>query len=115
MSDDCLFCSIVAGGVPATVVHQTDDVLAFRDLNPQAPTHALVIPKQHYANVGEMAVADPALTGRLLAGARQVAELDGIEASGYRLVFNTGQDGQQTVHHVHCHVLGGRAMTWPPG
>lgn len=115
MSDDCLFCSIVAGDIPATVVHENDEVLAFRDLNPQAPTHVLVIPKQHYADAGELAEADPALSAAVLTGAKRVAELEGIASSGYRLVLNTGKDGNQTVFHVHCHVLGGRSMTWPPG
>lgn len=114
MSDDCPFCSIIAGEIPATIVYQDDHVLAFRDLNPQAPTHALVIPKQHYANAAELA-EDPALAAAVFAGAREVAEADGVDESGYRLVFNTGKDGHQTVFHVHCHVLGGRSMTWPPG
>lgn len=112
---DCLFCRIVAGEIPATIVYETDTVLAFRDINPQAPTHALVIPKQHHTDAAAMASADPALAGAVLAGAHEVAEIDGIDGSGYRLVFNTGTDGQQTVYHAHCHVLGGRAMTWPPG
>ena len=112
---DCLFCRIVAKDVPATIVYETDTVLAFRDINPQAPTHALVIPKQHHANAAAMASADPVLAGAVLAGAHEVAKIDGVDGSGYRLVFNTGVDGQQTVHHAHCHVLGGRAMTWPPG
>lgn len=112
---DCLFCRIVAKEVPATIVYETDTVLAFRDINPQAPTHALVIPKQHHADAAAMASADPALAGAVLASAHEVAKTDGIDVSGYRLVFNTGADAQQTVHHAHCHVLGGRAMTWPPG
>ncbi|MBK1788300.1 histidine triad nucleotide-binding protein [Prauserella cavernicola] len=115
MSTECLFCRIVAGILPATVVHETDTVLAFRDIDPKAPTHVLVIPKEHYADAAAMAGADPALAGEVLAVAGEVAKLDDVAGSGYRLVFNTGTDGQQTVFHAHCHVLGGRAMTWPPG
>jgi histidine triad (HIT) family protein len=115
VSTECLFCRIVDGSVPATVVHETDAVLAFRDINPQAPTHVLVIPKEHYADAAEMAEADPALAGTLLATAGEVAKIDNVAASGYRLVFNTGADAAQTVFHVHCHLLGGRGMTWPPG
>jgi histidine triad (HIT) family protein len=113
--EDCLFCKIVAGEIPATKVHEDDDLLAFRDLNPQAPTHVLVIPKRHFATAADLAAADAALAGRLLTGAHRVAEIDGIDESGYRLVFNSGKDAQQTGHHVHCHVVGGRSMTWPPG
>ncbi|WP_199434613.1 HIT domain-containing protein [Qaidamihabitans albus] len=114
-SDDCPFCGIAAGTVPATVVHETDSVLAFRDLDPRAPTHVLVIPKEHHPDAAAMAVADPALAGAVLAAARDVAKADGLDESGYRLVFNTGPDANQTVFHVHCHVLGGRHMSWPPG
>ncbi|MCP2251318.1 histidine triad (HIT) family protein [Prauserella aidingensis] len=115
MSSDCLFCTIVERSVPATVVHETDSVLAFRDINPQAPTHVLVIPKAHHVDAASMAAADPALAGEVLTVAGRVAAAEGIDASGYRLVFNTGKDGQQTVFHAHCHVLGGRGMEWPPG
>lgn len=115
MSADCLFCRIVAGEIPSTVVHETGDLLAFRDVNPQAPIHVLVIPKEHHENAGALASADPDLAGRLLGTAAEIAKSEGIDAGGYRLVFNTGKDGQQTVSHVHCHVIGGRAMTWPPG
>ena len=111
---DCLFCSIVAGDIPADVVLSTDQVLAFRDIDPKAPTHVLVIPRDHHANVGELAQRDPELAGALLDAARQVAEAEGI-ADGYRLVFNTGADAGQTVFHVHAHVLGGRDLGWPPG
>jgi histidine triad (HIT) family protein len=115
MPDACVFCRIVAREVPATVVHETDTVLVFRDLNPQAPTHMLAIPKAHHADAAAMASADPALAGEVISAARQAAADDGIEASGYRLVFNTGRDGAQTVFHAHCHLLGGRPMSWPPG
>jgi len=111
---DCLFCRIVAGEIPATVVHETDEVLAFRDISPQAPTHVVVVPKQHHENAAALAAADEALAGRLLAAGAAVAEAEGLE-EGYRFVLNTGADGGQTVFHVHLHVLGGRSLTWPPG
>ncbi len=111
---DCLFCAIVAGEIPATVVHETDDVVAFRDISPQAPTHVVVVPRTHYADVAELSAADPALAGRLLATGAAVADAEGL-SDGYRFVLNTGRDGGQTVFHVHLHVLGGRALTWPPG
>ena len=112
--NECLFCRIVAGEIPATVVHETGDVLAFRDIAPQAPTHVVVIPKAHHQDAAALAAADPALAGRLLAAATDVAESEGL-ADGHRLVLNTGSDGGQTVFHVHVHLLGGRALTWPPG
>jgi histidine triad (HIT) family protein len=105
---------MVAGEVPADVVLSNDDVLAFRDIAPQAPTHVLVIPKAHHENVGELAAADPALAGAVADAARQVAEADGV-GDAYRLVFNTGAGAGQSVFHVHGHVLGGRDLTWPPG
>ncbi|WP_007026999.1 histidine triad nucleotide-binding protein [Saccharomonospora iraqiensis] len=115
MSTDCLFCRIVERTVPATVVYETDTVLAFRDIDPQAPTHVLVIPKEHHPDAAAMAAADPGLAGDLLAVVGEVAKADGVDDSGYRLVFNTGADANQTVFHVHCHVLGGRHLSWPPG
>lgn len=112
---DCLFCTIAAGDIPADVVHSDDEVLAFRDVSPQAPVHVLVIPRAHHATASELAVADPALAGRLLAVAGEIAAREGVEDSGYRIVTNTGDSAGQSVHHVHFHVLGGRALTWPPG
>ena len=111
---ECLFCRIVAGDVPATVVHETDRTLAFRDLNPQAPTHVLVIPKDHHADVAALAAVDPAYVGQVLAAAVEVVRLEGL-TGGHRMVTNTGPDGGQTVGHLHVHVLGGRALSWPPG
>lgn len=111
---ECLFCSIVAGDVPADVVLSTDDVIAFRDIEPRAPVHVLVIPKVHYENVGDLAVAAPQTSASVLQAAQQVAESEGV-GGGYRLVFNTGADAGQSVFHAHAHVLGGRDMTWPPG
>jgi histidine triad (HIT) family protein len=115
VTNDCLFCKIVAGEVPADVVHQTDATVAFRDINPQAPTHVVVIPRAHHANAAGLAGADPTLAADVLVVAGEVARLEGLTESGYRLVFNTGPGAGQTVFHVHCHVLGGRALTWPPG
>lgn len=106
MSDDCLFCRLVAGEIPATVVRETDDTLAFRDIAPKAPVHVLVVPKAHHADVGSLTTADPSLAQRLLAAAADVAAAEGI-GDAWRLVFNTGADVGQTVFHVHAHVLGG--------
>lgn len=109
----CIFCSIAAGDIPATVVHETEHVVAFRDLNPVAPVHVLVIPREHLTNVVDLA-ARAQLSARVLEVASAVASAEGIE-DGFRLVFNTGADGGQEVGHVHAHVIGGRRMTWPPG
>ena len=112
---DCLFCKIVAGEIPADVVLSTDTTLAFRDVNPKAPTHVLVVTKEHYPDAAALAEADPALAGEVLRTAAAVAEMDGVVEPGYRLVFNTGAGAGQSVFHVHCHVLGGRPIAWPPG
>ncbi|NHC12612.1 histidine triad nucleotide-binding protein [Motilibacter deserti] len=112
-SPDCLFCRLVAGEVPADRVYEDDDVVAFRDVNPQAPTHVLVIPRAHVADVGELALQDPALVSAVLRGVREVARRE--DAASYRLVFNTGPDAGQSVPHVHGHVLAGRSLRWPPG
>ncbi|MBA3338519.1 MAG: histidine triad nucleotide-binding protein [Geodermatophilaceae bacterium] len=112
---DCLFCKIVAGDVPADIVHESETTLAFRDLEPQAPVHVLVIPKQHQPTAGVLVAADPGAMADVLAAARDVAAGEGVAESGYRLVINTGADAQQSVFHAHIHVLGGRAMQWPPG
>jgi histidine triad (HIT) family protein len=111
--DDCLFCKIASGEIPATVVREGERTLAFRDLHPQAPTHVLVIPREHHATVGELA-SDPELLAEVVREANAAAEADGI-AGGYRVVFNTGPQAGQSVFHVHAHVLGGRPMGWPPG
>jgi histidine triad (HIT) family protein len=112
---ECLFCAIVAGEIPATTVLETDRILAFRDINPQAPTHVLVIPKTHYPDVAALAAADAALLGEVIGAVQQVAADDAVAESGYRVVFNTGAEAGQTVPHVHAHLLGGRFLTWPPG
>nr|WP_271218150.1 histidine triad nucleotide-binding protein [Streptosporangium carneum] len=112
---ECLFCKIAAGEIPAKIVHETERTVAFRDVNPQAPTHVLVIPKGHYPNAAALAAADDGLADEVFKAAHAVAEQEGIAESGYRLVFNTGPGAGQTVFHVHGHVLGGRGLTWPPG
>ncbi|WP_035806110.1 HIT domain-containing protein [Kitasatospora mediocidica] len=104
---DCIFCKIVAGDIPATVVRETERTVAFRDINPQAPTHVLVIPKAHYPNAGALAAAEPELAAALLTEAAEVAAEEKIAESGYRLIFNTGAGAGQTVFHAHVHLLGG--------
>ena len=110
MTADCLFCRIVAGEIPATVVHETDTTLAFRDINPKAPVHVLVIPKAHHENVAALAAADPKLMGDVAATAAAVAEAEGIAETGWRFLFNTGPHSGQEVFHVHGHVLGGKPL-----
>ncbi len=112
---DCLFCAIVAGEVPATTVLETDRILAFRDIDPQAPMHVLVIPKEHYPDVAALAAADGGLLGEVISGAHNVAAGEGVSQTGYRVVFNTGAHAGQAIPHVHGHVLGGRFLAWPPG
>lgn len=114
MSNDCLFCQIIAGQIPATIVHQDDQVTAIRDINPAAPTHLLILPNRHLASVAVAGPDDEALLGALLLTAARLAAEAGL-SGGYRVVANTGPDGGQSVHHLHLHVMGGRAMHWPPG
>jgi histidine triad (HIT) family protein len=102
---DCLFCKIASGEIPATVVYQDDDVIAFEDLNPQTPVHTLLIPKQHYANLNDD--IPPELLGKLFSKVKEVAKIKGIDQSGYRIIANTGSHGRQTVFHLHIHILGG--------
>jgi len=119
MGGECLFCKIVRKEVPADVVHEDDDVIAFRDIAPQAPTHILVIPKKHIESVDDISDADDALMGTLLRVGTEIAKAEGLAGGatekGYRLVFNNGPDSGYAVFHIHLHVLGGRKMTWPPG
>lgn len=112
---DCLFCKILAGDIPADKVFETDTVLAFRDINPQAPTHVLVIPKKHIATINDIGKSDRELIGDLFLAAKQIAADEGIEESGFRTTMNCNAAAGQTVFHIHLHVLGGRAMDWPPG
>jgi histidine triad (HIT) family protein len=111
---DCLFCKIVAGDIPSDVVHETDTTFAFRDVEPQAPTHVLVVPRTHLPNAAALAAEQPDVMIDLINAAKSVADQAGLE-DGYRLVFNTGAVAHQSVFHAHLHVLGGRQMGWPPG
>ncbi|REE99300.1 histidine triad nucleotide-binding protein [Thermomonospora umbrina] len=114
-TSDCLFCKIVSGEIPAEVVRETDTTVAFRDINPQAPTHVLVIPREHHPTAAALASADAGLLAAVLGEAHRVAVDEGVADTGYRVVFNTGAQAGQTVFHVHAHVLGGRGLNWPPG
>lgn len=113
-SSDCLFCRIVAGDVAATVVHETETTVAFRDVGPQAPTHVLVVPRTHFTDAAELAAGEPGTVADLVSCAAAVAEIEGL-GGDYRLVFNTGAGAGQSVFHTHLHLLGGRSFTWPPG
>ena len=113
--DNCLFCKIVANEIPSKIVLETEHVVAFEDINPQAPCHVLIIPKEHIASTNEVDDRHAETLGRLFAAARRVAEQCGVRESGYRMVMNTGANAGQTVCHVHLHVLGGRDFRWPPG
>ena len=112
-SADCLFCRIVRKEIPATLVHESDDCIAFRDIDPRARVHVLVVPREHVDSLND--IRDPAIVGRLAIVAADIARQEGIAESGYRVVVNTNRDGGQTVSHLHLHLLGGRRMTWPPG
>jgi len=114
MHNNCVFCDIAAGKIPAKIAYQDDDIVAFWDIHPKAPIHILIITHQHMASVAEAATADAQLLGRLLLVAAQIAETEGL-AAGYRLVTNIGAQGGQSVFHLHIHLLGGRRMGWPPG
>jgi histidine triad (HIT) family protein len=111
----CLFCNMVEKKIPADVVHEDEHTLAFRDIRPVAPTHVLVVPKKHVTATRDFGDGDAAAIGRLILAATGVARKLGLEASGFRLVINDGDDAGQSVHHVHVHVLGGRRLAWPPG
>ena len=112
---DCLFCRIIKREIPASIVYEDDRVLAFNDINPQAPTHVLVVPKRHIESLNELASGDDAIVGEVVRRAAAIAKDRGISAGGYRTVFNTNRDAGQTVFHIHLHLLGGRSMHWPPG
>ena len=111
----CLFCRIAEGEIPANILYSDEDVLAFRDINPQAPLHALVIPRKHIATINDLQADDAALVGKLFLAAKQVAKEAGYAEDGYRVVMNCGLDAGQTVFHIHLHILAGRALSWPPG
>ncbi len=112
---DCLFCKILAGEIPAELVYESDTAVAFRDINPQAPTHVLVIPRKHIATINDIEEDDHALIGSLYAAAREIAVQEGMAEDGYRAVMNCNEGAGQSVFHLHLHVLGGRPMGWPPG
>jgi len=112
---ECLFCKVIKREIPASIVYEDDRVLAFNDINPQAPTHVLLIPKQHITSLGALTPEHDQIVGELARRAAAIAEQRGIAETGFRTVFNTGRDAGQTVFHVHLHLLGGRSMEWPPG
>ncbi len=111
----CLFCRIARGESPAQIVRATPDLVAFRDLHPQAPTHILIVPRRHLSSVSALEPGDAETVGRLFLAAREIAEAEGIAQGGYRMVINAGPDAGQSVFHLHLHLLGGRGMAWPPG
>ena len=112
---DCLFCKIIDGEIPGDIVYENDSVLAFNDINPIAPVHILIIPKEHIATLNDLEEKHTQTMGELFLAAKKIASDKGISESGYRVVFNCNQDGQQTVFHIHLHLIAGRQMTWPPG
>ena len=111
----CLFCKIINREIPASIVYEDDEILAFNDIGPQAPTHVLVVPKKHIATLNELQDVDALLIGMLVQRAATIAKERGIDAGGYRTVFNTNRDAGQSVLHIHLHLLGGRSLGWPPG
>ena len=111
----CLFCKIVAGDIPAAKVYEDDQLIAFKDINPQAPMHVLVVPKRHVATLNDLSAADDGLVGAMVRRAAAIAKEQGFDGPGYRTVFNCNAQAGQTVFHIHLHVFGGRTMTWPPG
>ncbi len=115
MDPQCMFYRIVAGEIPADIVRSDEDLVAFRDINPQAPTHVLLIPRKHIPSVSDLSPEDAETMGKLFLAAKELAKEEGIEDGGYRMVVNAGPDAGQTVFHIHLHLLGGRGMRWPPG
>ena len=112
---DCLFCRIIAREIPASIVYEDDHLIAFNDINPQGPTHVLVVPKRHIATLNDLSVGDDAIVGEMVRRAAAIASERGIAAGGFRTVFNTNRDAGQTVFHIHLHLIGGRGLSWPPG
>jgi histidine triad (HIT) family protein len=112
---DCLFCKIIARQIPASIVYEDDHVLAFNDLNPQGPTHVLLVPKRHIATLNDLAAGDDQIVGELVRRSAAIAKERGIDAGGFRTVFNTNSDAGQSVFHIHLHLIGGRSLAWPPG
>ena len=114
-NSDCLFCNILDGDIPADIVYESATAIAFRDINPQAPTHVLIIPRKHIATINEITDDDQSLVGSLYSAAREIAAAEGIAEDGYRAVMNCNEGAGQTVFHIHLHLLGGRDLSWPPG
>lgn len=112
---NCLFCNISQGTIPAEILFEDSEIMIFRDIKPQAPTHLLVIPRLHISTIDDADTKDELLLGRMILAAKKIAATEGLSPSGYRLVFNVNQQGGQEVYHIHLHVLGGRQLTWPPG
>ena len=112
---DCLFCKIIAGDIPADIVYESETAIAFRDINPQAPTHVLVIPRKHIATINDIKPDDEKIVGSLYSAAREIATAEGFADEGYRAVMNCNEAAGQTVFHIHLHLLGGRGLGWPPG
>ena len=113
--DDCLFCKILAGEIPADVIYESDTAIAFRDINPQAPTHVLIIPRKHIATINDIRAEEQGIVGRLFSAAAEIAKQEGFSEQGYRAVMNCNEAAGQTVFHINLHLLGGRGLTWPPG
>jgi histidine triad (HIT) family protein len=111
----CLFCKILGGEIPADIVHESDSAIAFRDINPQAPTHVVIIPRKHIATINEITIDDQAIVGSLYSAAQEIAAAEGLSEDGYRTVMNCNEAAGQTVFHIHLHLLGGRTFSWPPG
>jgi len=114
-NDDCLFCKILAGDIPADVIYESDSAIAFRDINPKAPTHVLIIPRKHIATINDIQTEDQAIVGSLFSAAAEIAVREGFAEEGYRTVMNCNEAAGQTVSHIHLHLLGGRDLGWPPG
>ncbi|KTD19704.1 histidine triad nucleotide-binding protein [Legionella londiniensis] len=112
---DCLFCKIIGGDIPAKVIFENSEIMAFRDIKPQAPTHVLVVPKKHIATIADADTGDERLLGQMILAAKKIANEEGLTEKGYRLIFNVNSYGGQEIYHIHLHLLGGRQMTWPPG
>ncbi len=112
---DCLFCKILEGGIPADIIYESDSAIAFRDVNPQAPVHVLIIPREHIATINDLDTDDAVMVGRLFMAAKEIARDEGLADDGYRVVMNCNAAAGQTVFHLHLHLLGGRSLAWPPG
>jgi len=114
-TEDCLFCQIIAGDIPADIIYESDDAVAFRDINPQAPTHVLIVPRQHIATINDLTDEDCDTVGKLFMAAQAIVKEEGLADDGYRTVMNCNAAAGQSVFHIHLHLLGGRLMSWPPG